>query len=219
MSTLLSCQACGWSRTFGWPEPARHAALHHMCETPPTATGVVAETATRPDARPVPSEQTQPKPEPPAGGGQPPAGVDRPASTTGAASRQRSAHRMVPAPVYADDRLALYAGDAIDVLSGLPDNHVDCAVTSPPYWGLRTTAPAAGSAATATATTTPARAATFPRPSGPAWPTHPRSIGAATILGGAGGAARVGETASTAWKPPPRTTCRPCGRCSPNCAG
>ncbi len=137
MSTLLSCQACGWSRTFGWPEPARHAALHHMCETPPTATGVVAETATRPDARPVPSEQTQPKPEPPAGGGQPPAGVDRPASTTGAASRQRSAHRMVPAPVYADDRLALYAGDAIDVLSGLPDNHVDCVVTSPPYWGLR----------------------------------------------------------------------------------
>ena len=28
-------------------------------------------------------------------------------------------------------------GDALEVLKTLPDEHVDCVVTSPPYWGLR----------------------------------------------------------------------------------
>lgn len=33
--------------------------------------------------------------------------------------------------------VALYLGDAHDVLAAMPDGCVDCVVTSPPYWGLR----------------------------------------------------------------------------------
>jgi DNA modification methylase len=36
-----------------------------------------------------------------------------------------------------DADLTLYCGDALEVLHGLPDESVDCVVTSPPYWGLR----------------------------------------------------------------------------------
>ena len=28
-------------------------------------------------------------------------------------------------------------GDALDVMRGLPDDEIDCIVTSPPYWALR----------------------------------------------------------------------------------
>ena len=31
----------------------------------------------------------------------------------------------------------LYQGDALAVLATLPDQSVQCCVTSPPYWGLR----------------------------------------------------------------------------------
>ena len=31
----------------------------------------------------------------------------------------------------------IHTGDALDVLRTMPDNSVDCCVTSPPYWGLR----------------------------------------------------------------------------------
>jgi site-specific DNA-methyltransferase (adenine-specific) len=31
----------------------------------------------------------------------------------------------------------IYTGDALSVLQTLPDNSVDCVITSPPYWGLR----------------------------------------------------------------------------------
>jgi len=31
----------------------------------------------------------------------------------------------------------LYEGDAFTILQRLPSNSVQCAVTSPPYWGLR----------------------------------------------------------------------------------
>jgi DNA modification methylase len=40
-------------------------------------------------------------------------------------------------PYFHDDAVTLYAGDALDVLSGLPNGSVHCVVTSPPYWGLR----------------------------------------------------------------------------------
>lgn len=40
-------------------------------------------------------------------------------------------------PYYADDSVTLWHGDALDVLRGLPDGSVNCAVTSPPYFGLR----------------------------------------------------------------------------------
>ncbi|HVQ91554.1 MAG TPA: site-specific DNA-methyltransferase [Mycobacteriales bacterium] len=43
----------------------------------------------------------------------------------------------VPEPFYADAEVTLYAGDAGEVLAGLPAASVDCVVTSPPYWGLR----------------------------------------------------------------------------------
>lgn len=38
---------------------------------------------------------------------------------------------------YKDNDIAIYQGDALSVLRNLPDNLVDCVVTSPPYWGLR----------------------------------------------------------------------------------
>jgi site-specific DNA-methyltransferase (cytosine-N4-specific) len=40
-------------------------------------------------------------------------------------------------PYHASDGVTLYAGDAHDVLTALPDTSVSCVVTSPPYWGLR----------------------------------------------------------------------------------
>ena len=46
-------------------------------------------------------------------------------------------HR-VTAPYYEDgDTLRLYTGHALDVLATLPDQSVNCIVTSPPYFGLR----------------------------------------------------------------------------------
>ena len=38
---------------------------------------------------------------------------------------------------YRDDTVTLLLGDALAVLSGLPDQSVNCVVTSPPYYGLR----------------------------------------------------------------------------------
>ena len=38
---------------------------------------------------------------------------------------------------YKDNDIAIYQGDALSVLRSMPDNLVDCVVTSPPYWGLR----------------------------------------------------------------------------------
>ncbi len=40
-------------------------------------------------------------------------------------------------PYLQDADLTLYQGDALEVLRELPDESVDCVVTSPPYWGLR----------------------------------------------------------------------------------
>lgn len=36
-----------------------------------------------------------------------------------------------------DGDVRLYHGDALNVLRSMPDESVDCVVTSPPYWGLR----------------------------------------------------------------------------------
>ena len=38
---------------------------------------------------------------------------------------------------YSDDTITLHHGDSLDVLRTLPDQSVDCCVTSPPYFGLR----------------------------------------------------------------------------------
>jgi site-specific DNA-methyltransferase (cytosine-N4-specific) len=44
---------------------------------------------------------------------------------------------MLPHPYYQDDSITLHHGDALTVLSSLPDASVNCCVTSPPYFGLR----------------------------------------------------------------------------------
>jgi site-specific DNA-methyltransferase (cytosine-N4-specific) len=41
------------------------------------------------------------------------------------------------APYYSDETVTLLLGDSLDVLRTLPDQSVDCVVTSPPYYGLR----------------------------------------------------------------------------------
>lgn len=38
---------------------------------------------------------------------------------------------------YTDDAITLHHGDSLEVLRQLPDESVDCCVTSPPYFGLR----------------------------------------------------------------------------------
>ncbi|MFB9340530.1 DNA-methyltransferase [Aminobacter aganoensis] len=38
---------------------------------------------------------------------------------------------------FLDGRVTLFVGDCLAQLALLPDNSVDCVVTSPPYWGLR----------------------------------------------------------------------------------
>lgn len=40
-------------------------------------------------------------------------------------------------PYYSNSDGSLYQGDALAVLKELPDESVNCCVTSPPYWGLR----------------------------------------------------------------------------------
>ena len=40
-------------------------------------------------------------------------------------------------PHYDQDGITIYHGDCREVLPGLPDGSVQCVVTSPPYWGLR----------------------------------------------------------------------------------
>ena len=40
-------------------------------------------------------------------------------------------------PYYEDESVTLHHGDALDVLQQMPDQSVDCCVTSPPYFGLR----------------------------------------------------------------------------------
>ena len=46
-----------------------------------------------------------------------------------------STPRRVPA--YQNGSVAVYLGDAREVLAELPADSVDCTITSPPYWGLR----------------------------------------------------------------------------------
>lgn len=41
---------------------------------------------------------------------------------------------MSRAPFISDPDFTLYHGDVLDVLRDLPDESVNCCVTSPPYW-------------------------------------------------------------------------------------
>ncbi|EFO32599.1 DNA methylase [Roseibium sp. TrichSKD4] len=38
---------------------------------------------------------------------------------------------------FVEGKVALHVGDVLEMLATLPDESVDCVVTSPPYWGLR----------------------------------------------------------------------------------
>ena len=38
---------------------------------------------------------------------------------------------------YIDNNIGLYFGDVLEALRQLPDNYIQCCITSPPYWGLR----------------------------------------------------------------------------------
>lgn len=40
-------------------------------------------------------------------------------------------------PAWERGGVSLYLGDAVEVLRTLPDESIDCCVSSPPYWGLR----------------------------------------------------------------------------------
>ena len=40
-------------------------------------------------------------------------------------------------PYWSDGQVNLFVGDALEVLRQLPNGSADCAVTSPPYYGLR----------------------------------------------------------------------------------
>ncbi|MBO6759300.1 MAG: site-specific DNA-methyltransferase [Roseibium sp.] len=44
---------------------------------------------------------------------------------------------MTAPEILLDGRVSLYLGDVLAVLKTLPEDSVDCVVTSPPYWGLR----------------------------------------------------------------------------------
>ena len=48
---------------------------------------------------------------------------------------------MTPYWTSPDGRHVIYCGDALAVLATLPDCSVQCCVTSPPYWGLRSYLP------------------------------------------------------------------------------
>jgi len=54
---------------------------------------------------------------------------------TGKPSAERSAR--LGSPWWSAGPVTLHVGDAYDVLAAMPDESVDCVVTSPPYWGLR----------------------------------------------------------------------------------
>ncbi len=40
-------------------------------------------------------------------------------------------------PYYRDNNITIYNGDVIETLKKLPNESVNCIITSPPYWGLR----------------------------------------------------------------------------------
>ena len=40
-------------------------------------------------------------------------------------------------PYFKQDNITIYNGNSLAVLNQLPDESVNCCVTSPPYWGLR----------------------------------------------------------------------------------
>ena len=48
---------------------------------------------------------------------------------------------MIGTPYWQSEHGSLFLGDALAVLRVLPDESVNCCVTSPPYWGLRSYLP------------------------------------------------------------------------------
>ena len=48
-----------------------------------------------------------------------------------------AANHGTAAPAFTTPSVTVYCGDTLAVLREMPDESVDCVVTSPPYWGLR----------------------------------------------------------------------------------
>jgi hypothetical protein len=63
---------------------------------------------------------------------------------TGGRGRVAVGARRMTTPYFADDAATLYTGDAVEVLSELPDGGADLVVTSPRTGDCATTAPAGG---------------------------------------------------------------------------
>jgi site-specific DNA-methyltransferase (cytosine-N4-specific) len=40
-------------------------------------------------------------------------------------------------PYYSDASVEIFHGDCYEILRQLPEATINCAITSPPYWGLR----------------------------------------------------------------------------------
>ena len=51
-------------------------------------------------------------------------------------------------PYFTDEQATLYLGDALTALQSLPDASINCCVTSPHYFGLRSYLPDGGSGTT-----------------------------------------------------------------------
>ena len=68
-----------------------------------------------------------------------PASADAPARGVHESPRRARCAKNAEAmkPYFHDSAMTLYAGDAHEVLSRLPERSVDCVVTSPPYYGCR----------------------------------------------------------------------------------
>src|SRR5699024_7030585 len=71
-----------------------------------------------------------------------PAGLPRRLLHRRVAGRTGHGRRVVVVtPYYEDESVTLHHGDALDVLREMPGQSVDCCVTSPPYFGLRSYLP------------------------------------------------------------------------------
>src|SRR6185437_15710901 len=61
----------------------------------------------------------------------------RPATQTKGAARERTPERKVITTNDTQHNATIHVGDALDILTAMPDATADCIVTSPPYWAKR----------------------------------------------------------------------------------
>ena len=118
-------------------------------------------------------------------------------------------------PHYADDWLTVYGGDVRDVLPTLPDESVDCVVTSPPYWGLRDYGTATWDGGEEGCDHVGLVMRTAP----PGTEKQASNRGASAVTSGDCRCGVGASTRSSASNPPPRSTSPTSSRCSARCGG